>query len=514
MVTPPPTTTPFDSADSRDALCDAFENQCRQGRIGRIEDYLSKIDEVTRGELFEDLLAIEIWHRRRLGQSPVAGEFEARFPQHLDLIRRVCSASPALTRAAQNPQHRTTSPPLVSSSQSQLLDHPQLRPGVTLGDYEIQRELGRGGMGVVYLAEHRLMKREVAIKVLSAAATFHPDLVTRFLREVETAARLSHPNIVIAHDAHQIDGLLFLVLEYVPGVDLSTYIQQNQPLSPKAAVLCILQAARGLVHAHNKQVIHRDIKPHNLLYIPPTAPTPGELPTNQGTQHGTVKILDMGLARANWANSTSPSSTSPSSTSPSSSSTADLRLTKSHTLMGTVDYMSPEQALDPRQADARSDIYSLGCALHFLLTGQPPFVCETVPRGMQAHRQQPPPRLDLAVDEWRIGQISGEKLNSTFARMLAKRPEDRFQTMAEVVRALKDCLPVDPAAPLAPREEISIPQPSPKKRLAAEPVLKPVARQWTSPRRPPYRWKYTWTALLLLLAIVVIFNACVLWLKN
>lgn len=484
MPTPTPQSSP---ANSRlvDALCDDFDAECQAGRIGKIEDFLARVDEASRPALLEELLALELWYRRKRKEQPTAETYERRFPQYVDLVRKVCAeaASVAIpaggaTHASLNPQQATI-PPKPATGSSSKRDHAHLRPGVMLGDYEIQQELGRGGMGVVYLAKHRLMRRVVAVKVLSVAASSDPELVQRFLREVEMAAVLDHAHVVRAFDAQQFDGLTYLVLEYVPGVDLASYIKQNGPLPPRTVVHCILQAARGLAHAHKAKIIHRDVKPHNLLYLPPASASSSELPSTQGAQYGTVKVLDVGLARANW----------------DQPKVTDLRLTNVGVMMGTVEFMSPEQAMDSRSADARSDIYSLGCTLHFLLTGKPPFVYSSLAKTVQAHARETPQPLELDTSDPEQ-KINEEKLNKLYLRMLQKKPEDRFQTMREVVDALKDCLPYDPGT-LVPPPKDPIPKTAPRK-------TEPEPRKPPEPnRRVRPNWTYFWLAIIAIAVILI-----------
>jgi CheY-like chemotaxis protein/tRNA A-37 threonylcarbamoyl transferase component Bud32 len=266
-----------------------------------------------------------------------------------------------------------------------------------MGNYEILDRLGAGGMGTVFKARHRRMKRIVALKVLSHQGAGSEKFAHRFQREVETIARLNHPNIVMAFDADEGEVGPFLVMEFVNGRDLTTEVTMNGPLSVAAAVDQILQAARGLEYAHSQGIIHRDIKPGNLL---------------RDTE-GMVKVADLGLARLNDPGNRQSS------------------LTQAGGVVGTVDYMSPEQAIDSGTVDHRADIYSLGCTLYFLLTARPPYQAGSILAIMLKHRDSPIP--DLRVDRPDIPP----GINSIFQRMVAKRPEDRHQSMAEVVKDLE-----------------------------------------------------------------------------
>ncbi len=287
---------------------------------------------------------------------------------------------------------------------------------LVLGNYVVLDKLGQGGMGLVLKARHRRMDRVVAIKVLSPDAVRTPLLAERFQREVRAAAKLSHPNIVTAFDADEHHGTHFLVMEYVEGRDLSSIVKEHGPVSVPRVVNCILQAAVGLEYAHQQGIIHRDIKPGNLILVVGQV---GNLPASSASdgQVGNlpqVKILDMGLARIESAPGVA----------------ADRELTTTGSVLGTIDYMSPEQALDTKQADARSDIYSLGCSLFYLLTGHTPYNGNTVMKRLLAHRDQPIPDLTAVRRE-----VPAE-LQAVFSKMVAKQPDDRFQSMTDVVRML------------------------------------------------------------------------------
>ncbi|MHB8864644.1 MAG: serine/threonine protein kinase [Pirellulaceae bacterium] len=272
---------------------------------------------------------------------------------------------------------------------------------LSLGIYEIRDILGAGGMGHVYLARHRRMNRLVAIKVLPPRVTSDPRAVERFHREVRAAAQLTHPNIVTAFDANEDKQVHYLVMEYVPGDDLATLVKSRGPFSISKAIACVIQAARGLHYAHSCGIIHRDIKPANLLL----------------DRRGVVKILDMGLARTTMPDRVS----------------ADDDSDELGVILGTVDFMAPEQAHNTRRADARSDIYSLGCTLFMLLTGRPVFPYDTVKKKLRALQTEPAPSLQAARPE-----VSKE-LEAIYRQMVARNPNDRFQTMAQVIAALERC---------------------------------------------------------------------------
>ena len=270
---------------------------------------------------------------------------------------------------------------------------------LVLGNYTILDKLGQGGMGMVLKAEHKRLKRLVALKVLSPAALKTPDALKRFHREVEAAAKLRHTNVVATDDADEAKGTHFLVMEYVEGSDLSALVKKKGPLSVDQALQCILQAARGLEYAHKQGVVHRDIKPANLL-----------LDTS-----GTVKILDMGLARIEG------------------DSAGRAELTSTGAVMGTVDYMAPEQALSTKTADARSDIYSLGISLWYLLTGKCAYDGDTLMAKLLAHRDAPIPSLTAVRSE------VSPSIDAAFQKMVAKQAKDRYQSMTDVIRDLEAC---------------------------------------------------------------------------
>jgi serine/threonine protein kinase/flagellar basal body-associated protein FliL len=273
-------------------------------------------------------------------------------------------------------------------------------------NYVILDTLDTGGMGLVFKAVHRSMDRVVALKLLPASMMSARDTVKRFQREMKAAAALQHPNIVAAYDADESEEIAYLVLEYVEGTNLFRWVKEQGPLSVAHAADCIRQAATGLAYLHARGIIHRDVKPANLI-----------LATD-----GTVKLLDMGLVR--FASSEDLSCIE-----------MDQELTQAGIVIGTVAYMSPEQALDTRSADQRSDIYSLGCTLFFLLTGRSLYHEETGMKTLLAHREQSVPSIRQFREDVPV------VLDSVFRAMVAKRPGDRMQHMSDVITAIDECLP-------------------------------------------------------------------------
>jgi serine/threonine protein kinase len=276
--------------------------------------------------------------------------------------------------------------------------------GFVMGQYRILDELGRGGMGRVYKAEHMTMGRVVALKILSPNLTKTERARQLFHREVKAAAKLSHPNIVTAFDANQVGDRCFLVLEYVDGPNLQDLVKEKGLLPVAQACDYVRQAALGLQHAHDLGMVHRDVKPHNLLVQPAAA---AGVPS-------VVKILDFGLARLGAAED---------------GADGDSIETK-NTVMGTPDYMPPEQARSLHDVDGRSDVYSLGCTLYYLLTGQVPFPGGTTMEKLVRHNTEPP----KSVTELRP-DVPAE-VAAVVRKMMAKKPEDRYPSAAELAAAL------------------------------------------------------------------------------
>ncbi len=337
---------------------------------------------------------------------------------------------------------------------------------LSIGNYLILDQIGAGGMGQVYRARHQRMDRVVALKVLSPDSLSSPDAVERFLREAKAAARVSHPNIVTAHDADEARGVHFLVMEYIDGLDLSTLVKRDGPLAIDEVLRAMIEAARGLEHAHQAGIVHRDIKPSNLLR----------------DKSGTVKILDLGLARLETGDAVDDAAETPKND----------ELTQAGQIMGTVDYMAPEQAIDTRTADARADIYSLGCTLFYLLTGKPPYGGETRVARLVAHHKLPIPSVRAARPE------VSEELEQVVKRMLAKNPDARYQTMGDVINALESCLAPKPA--VQPAAKASLPTGKPLSHAKA----KSAPQQPTDSRQSKQLWWYVGGGIAAMIVAVVV----------
>jgi serine/threonine protein kinase len=274
---------------------------------------------------------------------------------------------------------------------------------LTIAQYELLDQIGAGGMGAVYKARHRRMKRIVAIKILNRRSEDWDDKSKRFDREIQVLSSLQHPNIVVAYDADECDAGPFFVMEYVPGKDLDWLVRTHGPMEVPEAVECIIQSAQGLDYAHSKNVIHRDVKPANLLRVDETS---------------SIKIADLGLARLRTNQHLSGSQSS--------------LLTEVGQLVGTVAYMAPEQTLAVDAVDHRCDIYSLGCTLFFLLNGRPPYEAASAIDTIMQHRVGPIPPLQQNRED------VPSSLGYVFERMVAKSIDDRYESMTQVIAALKE----------------------------------------------------------------------------
>jgi serine/threonine protein kinase len=330
--------------------------------------------------------------------------------------------------------------------------------GFFLNQYKILDRIGRGRMAGVYRAVHQLGGM-VAIKVLPPSKARDPQLLARFQREANLALRLKHPNVVRTFQTSETNGLHYLVMEHLEGETLEEVLKRRGQLSVAEAVRVVYQALLGLQHLHEQGLVHRDLKPANLMLVPPPAP--------ESTLRCTVKILDIGLGRALFDETISTRANDPT-------------LTSEGALLGTPDYMAPEQARDARSVDIRSDIYSLGCVLYHCLAGQPPFPDTNVISQMIRHATEPPPPLK------QFNAALPDGLQQVVNWMLAKSPSQRYPTPGRAAQALYAFLgggqepPVSPEADPRMRSYLTWLESDGKK-----PAARPVAAGLPPPAGPP-----------------------------
>jgi WD40 repeat protein/serine/threonine protein kinase len=366
-------------------------------------------------------------------------------------------------------------------------------PELLLGSYVLLERLGEGGMGAVFKARNWKLGRTVALKVIRKERLVNPDVVHRFYREVQAAAKLDHPNVCRADDADQVGDVHFFAMEYIDGRDLGKVVRQHGPLPAAAACDYIRQAALGLQHAFEKGLVHRDIKPANLLltspkppHPPAPSPTKGRGGEKQDTNpagsssslpplpsvgeggrggEGVVKLLDLGLALVQRQTEEEDPTT---------------QLTREGVVMGTPDFMAPEQTLDSHTVDVRADLYSLGCTLYYLLTARVPFPGGSLGQKLMRHQMREPQSLaELRPD-------LPPSVVAVVRKLMAKRPEDRFQTPAELATALEQV-----AAGGDGLESVALPPPpEPVRADTAEvwaAVLTPQPAQTPTSEQPPHR---------------------------
>jgi serine/threonine protein kinase len=265
---------------------------------------------------------------------------------------------------------------------------------LVLGSYVLVERLGEGAMGLVYKARHITMGRMVALKVIRRERLAHPKAIRRFEREVRAVAQLAHPNVVIAYDASHANGVHYMAMEYVEGKDLGRLVKLKGPLSVAHALNYMRQTAAFLQYLHERAMVHRDIKPTNLLL------------TKDGS---TIKVLDLGLARINEVGEGETS-----------------HITQEGFIVGTPDYMAPEQALNSHAADIRSDLYSLGCTFYYVLAGSVPYPVKGLQQKLVHHQTSPAPAIEKKRPEVPVS------VAVVIRRLMAKRPEDRYQIPAEL----------------------------------------------------------------------------------
>ncbi len=276
--------------------------------------------------------------------------------------------------------------------------------GFWVKHYKILDQVGIGGMARVFLAEHAIMRRKVALKVLPTAKCADPPSLARFLREARAIASINHPNVIRAFDIDQDADFYYIVLEYAEGLTVAQFVEKHGPIPWPQACDYTYQSAAGLEHLQACGLIHRDIKPSNIII----------------EKSGTIKLVDLGLAVFFEEKEIDP-----------------LTLKYDQNVLGTADYLAPEQAIDSHNVDGRADIYSLGATLCFMLSGQPPFPEGTVAERLHAHQSIP---FDTIRD--RVPDVPKD-LDAILRKMLAKKPEDRFQSMTQLRAAIRRFLPIN-----------------------------------------------------------------------
>jgi tRNA A-37 threonylcarbamoyl transferase component Bud32 len=346
-----------------------------------------------------DLIYGEFLLREQRGEAPTRDDYQARFPQHASDLQKHLDVR-ALLHASATGSGATWSEPAPHQTWPSAAAGARAEDLPSIPNHELLGELGRGGMGVVYKARNLLLDRIVALKVIRADHLRDAEVVRRFCREIRAAAQLAHPHVVHVYEAGQVGTLPFFTMEYIAGTNLAALVRQQGPLPVSQACRYVRQAALGLQHAHERGLVHRDIKPANLLL---------------SAADGSIKVLDLGLSRLR-----EPAGEPAAST-----------LTREGVMMGTPDFMAPEQILDARTADPRSDLYSLGCTLYYLLTGQPPFSRGSPGEKLAQHLAQEP-----RMEELRPELPGG--LRDLIRKLLAKRPEDRYSSAGELACALAD----------------------------------------------------------------------------
>lgn len=413
---------PADEVDALrqfDAICDSFERQWRTGEKPRIADFLERVPQSQRNELAMQLLDVEWEARIARGECPRIEEAVHEYPALADwipqrlnqLLETVSQGQPTVVLPGPQAPHAKES---VEDVAGPIL-------GRRFGKYELVELLGMGGMGAVYRARHTMVKSERALKLLHPTLARRPDAIQRFLVEAQACIELSHPNLVTTYHVDQEqDGTIYIVMELLHGENLHQLVNRTGPLPVHQAATILQQAAAGLAFVHGRGAIHRDVKPHNIMW----------------TLSGVAKILDLGLARIL---DEEPIDVSPEIDDEPGSH--DLLLTQFHTrltredaLLGTLPYMAPEQAADARHADGRSDIYSLGCTFYYLLTGKHAFAGGSVEEILDRHLSaQFAPLADYRRDV-------PAPLSSILDRMMTKDRDQRYSSAQAIVAAVQEWL--------------------------------------------------------------------------
>jgi serine/threonine protein kinase len=423
-------------------ILDRFDETWNGPTPPRIEDFLPPADSPAYPPMLAELLKIDFERRCQKGELPALEEYRQRFPAcSADVLEEMREAAQRLS----SPGKETDDPGFPATLDGPLSPPPLGRPTRRVGEYELLERLGSGGMGEVYKARHRRLNKLVALKLLSADPRHPGEAIARFQREMKAVGSLDHPNVVEAHDAGEQSGVVYLAMKLIDGVDLERLVQQRGPLPIAQACEIVRQAALGLDYLHEHGLVHRDVKPSNLMRTP----------------EGTIKVLDLGLAR--WCLERE----------------VGHRLTGTAHVMGTPEFLAPEQIEHASLADARADLYGLGGTLFYLLTGRTPFAdYKSLFAKLDAHRSQPPPDVRTLRPE-----VPAE-LAALLERLLAKNPAERLASAAEVAAVL---------APFAGNSATTV--------LSPIPALPTTSRQATPPK---LRWLWFVAALGLILAAIVL----------
>lgn len=383
-------------SESIEQILDRFDEAWNGPAPPRIEDYLPPADSPDYKPTLIELVKIDLERSLKHGEKPALELYRGRFPACArDLAGIFDQAQAAAERAAGD--KATDDPQILSTLEGPPAPPPLGTPAWTVGEYEVLGRLGSGGMGNVYKARHRRLDKLVALKLLPASSLSSREAAARFRREMKAVGALDHPNVVEAHDVGEQSGVAYLAMNVIDGIDLQRLVKQRGPLPIAEACKLARQAALGLRYLHERGLVHRDIKPSNLMR----------------TQDGTVKILDLGLTRYLLETKQGES------------------LIEMGQLMGTPDFLAPEQIENASYADTRSDLYGLGGTLFYLLTGRTPFADRKSQFSkLEAARHEPSPDLRTLRPDVPV------ELAVLVQRLLAKKPEQRLATAAEVAAAL------------------------------------------------------------------------------
>ncbi len=368
-------------------VCDEFEDQLQSGARPLIEDFLESWEGPARADLFRALLELDRDYARRNLRPASASQYRSRFPRFSKLIDEIYSECPAHAELFPSESTGKTLLPEAADPGSEMsAEH-------RLGRYRIIEKLGEGGMGVVYLAEDIDLHRRVALKTPWMDGVANQEMLDRFYREARSAAALHHPNICPVHDLGVLDGRPYLTMAYIQGESLTDRCRADNLLDQYAAVDIIRRLSLGLAEAHEHGVIHRDIKPSNVKM----------------DHKGNPVLMDFGLARGRDANA--------------------LRLTQTGAILGTVAYMSPEQARGDKNIGPATDLYALGVVLYQLLTGELPYSGNmmTMLGKIAEGEPQPPSQLREALDP---------RIELACLKMMAKSPEDRYASAQDIAEEL------------------------------------------------------------------------------